>query len=197
MDISADSSETSKMIVWMKDGFSKVQMDLESPTPMITISNVKMNSMIQLMDVEEYKFMMKYNLDSMTGITKSVFSEVFKCDSDSKVIAGYFCKKAEIILVNKKLDNKYFKLMGDTLKYIVYYTEDIPVADYNSPIKGMTKGYPLQIEAYMAGKIIMTEIAETVDKKILPDSDFAIPAGYTEMSNDETKAIMQQIQSGH
>ena len=179
--------EGSQMIISMKEGLSKVQMDL-GPQQVTTIANKKENYMMQLFNLMGNKVAVKSNLDSLMKAGKAEADKpVFKYDSETKTIAGYLCKKAEMTVTDKKT--------GEKVTSVVYYTEDIPVTEYNTSMQGI-KGYPLQFEVHKSG-IVMTMTAKTVDKKTLTNADFAIPAGYTQMTADQMKAMMQQMQSGH
>jgi GLPGLI family protein len=102
---------------------------------------------------------------------------------ETKTIAGYKCKKAEIVMKTK--DGK-----EETVN--VYYTEEIPTTDVKSIYKGL-KGFPMEYVMNQGG-IKMTFAAKTVSREPVADSKFEIPKeGYTETTMEDFQKSMQQM----
>ena len=90
-----------------------------------------------------------------------------------KEIAGYKCKKAQVII-------------GENEPITVYYTEEIPVA-ITGQIKGL-KGYPLEYETSQNGlKAVFT--AKNVKRELVADSLFVVPPDYKEVTKEEIQKM--------
>lgn len=100
-----------------------------------------------------------------------------------KQIAGYACKKAKITI---NVPNN-----SPVISYL-YYTTDLPYADPKGQFKGL-KGMPMEYTITMANLNITIE-ANSVEKKSLPDTLFAVPADYKQMSiADMEKDLMKNM----
>lgn len=100
---------------------------------------------------------------------------------ENKTIAGYPCKKA--ILTDE-----------NGIKTTLWYTEEIPALGVNLGLKGI-KGLPMEFETTQNGinaKIVATSISE----EKVDDSEFEIPEGYKEMSEEEFQKMMQSQGGG-
>ena len=94
----------------------------------------------------------------------------------TKEIVGYICKKAEVTME------------GMDEPAIFYYTEEIPPVNMRGMESLQLKGMPLEYQMSTNGmKMIMT--VTEMDKQDLSDDLFAVPAGYTEMT-DQMKQMM-------
>ncbi|MEO6883880.1 MAG: hypothetical protein ABI199_07630 [Bacteroidia bacterium] len=178
--------EGSTLTLYTKEDFTKVQMSM-GPIQSTTITDKKSNVITTLFNTMGQKMMTKMKLDSLMKAGKGNVNEpTYKYDSETKTIAGYLCKKAEMTVVDKKT--------GEKITSVVYYTEDIPALDHN--VEGVggypngLKGYPLEYEIHRKG-ITMKMTAKSVEKKTLTNADFAIPDGYTLMSLDQMKMMQQ------
>jgi Domain of unknown function (DUF4412) len=100
---------------------------------------------------------------------------------DSKVIAGYNCKK--MILINKKNKDEV----------TVYYTTEIPYLEnsFNSEFK-MLKGMPMEFASSM-NNIKMTVTVREVKKEKVDDTAFNVPSDYKITTQEE---LMKELGAG-
>lgn len=140
-----------------------------------TILDNEKKEMLYLISVEsagmkKYLKMTKEDLDKKN---KSLPTYDLKEVAETKVVAGYTCKKAELT------DEE-----GNVT--VVYYTNDINIPDCNweNPVMKNIKGYPLEY-SQPAGSSTIKYIAKEVKKKKIKDNEFEIPEGFTEMTKEE------------
>lgn len=99
--------------------------------------------------------------------------------TETKIIAGYNCKKATVT--------------WDTLKFDVFYTEEIKIQDpnWNNPF-GEIDGVMLQYQVDMFG--IKTKItAESVENIDIDDEAFDIPDDYKNVSKKEIEDVINNL----
>ena len=175
----------SEMKVYIKKEKSKTDMNMAvSHTTVITDSKTK--QAITLMDMMGQKIMMKFNTDSLQK-EQNQAPPVIRYIDETKEIAGYKCGKAEIT-INSVTDESG---QPQPFTSFVYYTEEIPVNEYDLKMKGL-KGYPMEYEMNQNGmKIKMT--AKSVSKESIPNSAFDVPPGYKEMTKEE---LMKSMMGG-
>jgi len=98
---------------------------------------------------------------------------------ETKEIAGYNCKKANITWKGNKFE--------------IFYTDEISIEDpnWNNPfpeIEGILLEY--QYEMFE----IKTRVTATkVSKEEVPDSEFEIPEGYEKVSKKEMEAVINDL----
>jgi len=95
---------------------------------------------------------------------------------DTKEIAGYECKKAEVTMD------------GMETPAIFYYTEKIQAIGLRGMEKLTLKGMPLEYTISAQG-LTMTMTAKEIKKEPVSDSSFEIPDGYTEVP-EQMKQMM-------
>lgn len=101
---------------------------------------------------------------------------------ETKTIAGYVCYKA--IAVSRDEDDNETKI-------IVWYNTELggEAVNYGDQFHGL-KGMPMEYEIESQG--IVTKISATeVKKGKVKETDFLIPADYSEMTPEEKQQIMQ------
>lgn len=151
-----------------------------------TISDSKANTSIMLMDIMGSKF--KIKADPKTEGKATDVS--VKYLPETKEIAGYKCKKAEITFKDES---------GQKQLTTVYYTEEIGNhlgSNQNAQFKGI-KGMPLEYELSADGGMKMKMTAKKVSKESVNDSMFDIPSDYKETTlEDLQKDMMQKMQGG-
>jgi GLPGLI family protein len=160
----------SEMTVFLKDNLSRTDMKM-GPQATTTITDAKTKSMYTLMDMmgQKYKIVMKPDEKKAQPVVKEL--------PETKEIAGYTCKKAEVTVE------------GVTDPVTVYYTEAIANSGYNSQIKGI-KGYPLQFEMNQGG-MKMSFLAKSVTKEKLDIAKFTPDTkGYKETTREELMKSM-------
>jgi len=153
-----------------------------------TISDVKSGTSVMLMDVMGNKY--KIISDPKKDEKKTDIS--VKYLDETKEIAGYKCKKAEITYKDKS--------GAGEMVSTIYYTEEI--SNYmgndsrSSQFKDI-KGMPLEYEMKADRGLKMKMTAKSVSKEKVPDSQFDIPADYKETTvEDMQKDMMKMMQGG-
>ncbi|MFI5151048.1 MAG: DUF4412 domain-containing protein [Bacteroidia bacterium] len=162
--------EGSEMKVYMKGDKSRTDMKMAMQNT-ITIADAKTKSSFILMDMMGQKIKM-INKDDGKKQPDVAVKEL----AETKEIAGYKCKKAELTVPNQE-------------PITVYYTEEIGNNGYNTQMKGI-KGYPLQFEVNQGGmKIGYT--AKSVTKEKIEDSKFTVDdKEYKVMTREELMKSM-------
>lgn len=170
------AGSTSKLTI--KGDKSRMDMDMGMMTQSV-ITDKRANISIILMDMSAImgqKIMMRNSLDSLNKEAEKQPAPKINYLKDTKEIAGYKCKNAEVITTDEQ---------GKEMKSIVWFTEDLPYEKDKGEIKGL-KGFPLEYTMSRGGaKFTMT--AKSITKEKIADSAFDIPGGYTEMSQEELK----------
>jgi len=99
---------------------------------------------------------------------------------ETKVIAGYKCKKAEVTIKTKE---------GVEDTFIVFYTTEIPVNETKTTFEGLN-GFPLEYNIAQGG-IKMTFSTKSIEKSPIPDSKFELDKeGYKETTLQELQKSM-------
>jgi len=99
--------------------------------------------------------------------------------SETKVIAGYTCKKA-VITVNND---------GVKSTFEAYYTNELggKMANFDNPLYKDIDGILLEF-LINTSEVNMKFTATSVEKKNLPGKDFEIPSDYTLTTQEELKS---------
>jgi len=160
----------SEMSVVMKGDMTRtdLHMAMQNTT---AISDAKAKSSYTLMDIMGQKYKIVSKADDKKPDVK------VKELTETKDIAGYKCKKAELTIE------------GQTEPVIVYYTDEIANNGYNSQIKGI-KGYPLQFEVSQGGMKIAYS-AKSVTKEKIEDTKFVVDSkDYKEVTQEDLQKMM-------
>ena len=125
------------------------------------------------------------DIDSLTiPCTEGFYFEYI--DGETKEIAGQKAKKARYHLFNDEGEDKGFD---------VWYTDEIG-PEYDLILLMGLKGLPLEfVITSDDGSSVSYKVVE-IKKEKLKDAEFLLPAGYTELPEEELKGIMQAIQEG-
>lgn len=175
--------EGSEVIVYIKGTKSRadVNMGFQNTT---TITDTKANTSVMLMEVMGNKYKIKPD-DKKDTEKKSDVS--VKYLDDTKEIAGYKCKKAEITFK----DNTETKQTTT-----IYYTEEISnhmgYDSRNSQFKDI-KGMPLEYEIQAQNGMKMKMSAKSVNKESVPENKFDIPSDYKETTMEQVQQDMQKM----
>ena len=160
------------MTVFIKNDKFATEMDMGMmKTKMIMVSEDKY---VTLMDMMGQK--MKYTMDKKQFEDKKLKDDRYEVTvtTDTKVIAGYTCKKA---IIKTKEGKSFF----------AYFTNEITRGDksnYNGPY-GKIEGMMMEYSMEQKGST-MTMTCTAVDFNTISDDVFVIPAtGYTEMTTDQ------------
>lgn len=157
-----------KMVMYIKG--NEVREDLNLGIFNYTVLMLGDGSMVTLMDMAGNKYLIRSSKAKIDSAAKKFKGITFTDLHQSKVIAGYTCKKME----GKMSDGKFFT---------VYYTPGILPQNnnYNSQLSGL-KGLALQFNMDM-NRLKMALTASNVDLSPLPSSLFVVPtSGYKEMN---------------
>lgn len=170
--------EMASLTIGFKDAFVKTEFDMGMvATSVIADGNTKTGLM--LFSMMGNKTAAKMSAEDFSKKEKTKGKYTVEYSDETKEIAGYKCKKA-----NVKLEN------GASLT--MFYTEDIQPAKINTDFtyEGI-KGFPLEMQIDMNGmKINM--VASAVDGNPLPADYFnmTIPEGYTETDMSSFGGLM-------
>lgn len=98
---------------------------------------------------------------------------------ETKVIAGYTCKKVVVTMAENGINNTYE----------AYYTSELgsKLVNFNNPLYKDIDGVLLEF-LMKSQQINMKFTATSVEKKSLPAKDFEIPSDYTLTTQDELKS---------
>lgn len=176
----------SELTVYVKGSRSRsdVNMGMQNTT---TISDSKTNTSVMLMDMMGYKYQIKSDPKKEEKAPDVTVKET----SDTKTIAGFKCKRAEMTLKDEA---------GTPMTSNVWFTEEISnymgASARNSQFKAI-KGMPLEYEMSAERGMKMKMSATSISKESVPDSKFEIPAGYKETTmEDMQKDLMKMMQGG-
>jgi GLPGLI family protein len=160
----------SEMTVCMKGDKCRTDQKI-GPQQSITIADAKTKISFTLVEMMGNKY--KINTKPDEKKPEVTVKEL----PETKEIAGYKCKKAEITTP------------GSTEPLTVYYTPEIGNTGYNSKIKGI-KGYPLAFEVNQGG-MKMTFTAKTVSTEKVDESKFTVDTkDYKETTQEELMRSM-------
>lgn len=127
----------------------------------ITIVDSKARTMFIIMDMMGMKNAYKMTSEDMDKQKASTEKPVITYSDETKTIAGYSCKKAEIT--------------QDGVTSTVYYTEEIP-SGYSKNF-GDLKGFPMEYTIKANGLTVVTEV-KSVNAEKISDKYFTVPDGY-------------------
>lgn len=171
------SNQQSITKFYIKGGKMKTVIGNSSFMTTTIIDCTNPDNYILLMDVNGSKYNVRINKKP------KVQDPVIKYDDETKTIAGYTCRKADMTVFIDSIHS---------INEEVYYTAELSSSFCSHEYKGL-KGFPLEwIAKY--GAVTRTTTATSIDKQTLSDDEFALPPGYKvvtqeEMSQDIEKNI--------
>jgi GLPGLI family protein len=142
----------------------------------ITIMDTDKKEGVVLMNMMGNKWAIKMSKEDIEEKEGDAEEPQFKYLKETKKIAGYTCKKAEMWIEGEEDD-----------VMTVYYTEAIQNTA-NSNFKGL-KGFPLEYQIAKQG-MVMSMVANTVKKETVAASLFEVPDGYEEKTMEELGGMM-------
>ncbi len=166
-------------VVYIKGDKRRVDMNtaMQSTT---SVMDSKSKTVLTTMDVMGQKYLIKMNESDMKKEKETAPVTTIKYMDETKEIAGYKCKKAEVTTKTKE---------GKEETIIVYYTEEIPSSDVKSTFEGL-KGMPLEYTISQGG-VKMTFSTKTIVKEPVPDAKFELAKeGYKETTLEELQKEM-------
>lgn len=160
-------------ITKIKDGNNKTEQTSAMGTN-ITISDKDGNVTI-LMNMMGQKIAIK---EAASTTKEEVDKPVITYIDETKVIAGYKCKKAEL------------KFKDENAVMVVYYTEEINsnIKNTQVSVEGL-KGFMMEYSIENQG-IEMTISASSVKKEKISDAEFTVPSDYEVMTKEEYIKMM-------
>lgn len=178
----------SKATIYIKATKSRTEMSM-GPQITTSIYDSKTNTSVTLMEMMGSKY--KIKTDATKKDEKAPDMKV-NVTSETKTIAGYVCKKAEVTIKDKS---------GSSHNTMIWFTEEISNRMNTASENGLQfkdiKGMPLEYEVQAQNGMSMKMIATSVSKETVADSKFSIPDGYKETTIEEMqKDMMQKMQGG-
>lgn len=178
----------SKATIYIKATKSRTDMNM-GPQTTTSIYDSKTNTSVMLMEMMGSKY--KIKTDAAKKDEKSPDVKV-NVTSETKTIAGYTCKKAEVTMTDKS---------GSSHVTNIWFTEEISnrmnTANENGYQFKDIKGMPLEYEIKAQNGMSMKMTATSVSKESVADSKFDIPSDYKETTMEEMqKDMMQKMQGG-
>lgn len=174
--------KSSSMVTKIKNEHSRT----ETKTPMsstISITNNKEHTGFTLLDMMGAKYMIKLKPEEIKKDQARPDVKVKEL-AETKTIAGYKCKKAEITVADPETKREYTTT--------VFYTADIPYdKGYGNNFKGL-KGFPLEYSISPDAGTQMKFTAVSVTKEKLDDTIFAVPTGYKETTTEDLQKEMMK-----
>lgn len=162
-----------EMTMYIKNEKARIEQNTGMGTT-ITIVDKTKNETIILMDMMGMKNAYKGASDEKKD--GSTEKPVIKLSSETKTIAGYTCKRAD---VTTKVDN-------EEVTNTIWYTDQLP--------SGLTKGvdgidgFPMEYSVKASGMTMAMTVKSITAEKV-PDSYFTIPDGYSVKSMDELQKM--------
>lgn len=147
-----------------------------------TITDGDAEVLIIYLDYMGQKMAYKQTKADIDTKNKDAVAPTIKFSEETKVIAGYTCKKAEIITKDEETLEEYVTT--------VWYTEELGVSDkvdFANPNKGIP-GVTLESSSKQ-GESGQTMTATAVKKGKIKSTDFLLPADAKEMTLEEFKAM--------
>ncbi len=175
----------SELSVYMKGTKSRTDVSIAMQNNS-TISDLKTGTSVILMEIMGNK----YKIKSDPSKEEKNTDVSVKYLDETKTVAGYKCKKAEITFKDET---------GNKQTSTIWYTEDIlnhmGASTSNNQYKDI-KGMPLEYEMNADRGTKMKMTAKTVSKETVPDSKFEIPADYKETTMEELQKEMIKMMQG-
>lgn len=171
----ADAFDGAVTTVYIKGPLSRSEMTsaLFSST---TIHDARTGTAVALREVSGQKLLIRMTAENWKEKNKRYDGMTFTNTTETKVIAGYKCIKAEAKL-------------ADGTVFAVYYTTDIVPEnrEYENMMFKNLEGLPLEWEL-VQGKLKIKYTLSKINMNPIPVSRFDIPkSGYREMTYDESK----------
>lgn len=195
-NISYESSEYSDLqlakfpettTVKMYDGMSTFDI-VQGPVIQSFIINPTSDKYIIMIEVGLKKAAIVKKYSEMTNDSLEQYTTQIDYSSDTKIIAGYTCKKAVVTFTPKE------GVEGEERMFSVFYSDELGSVKDNAD--GPYKGIPgLLLETYDVKPSLITKMVATeVKKGKVKDLDFLMPSDYKEFTDGEamTKYLQDQ-----
>ncbi|MBC8034326.1 MAG: hypothetical protein H7Y03_09280 [Chitinophagaceae bacterium] len=172
----ADAFDGASASVYIKGPMSRSEM-VSALASFTTIHDARNSTSVLLQEVSGQKLLIRMSPENWKEKNKRYEGITFTDTKETKVIAGYKCKKA-------------IASMKDGTTFTVYYTDEIipDNPEYNYQFRNL-KGLPLEYERSMKN-LKMKYTVSKIDINPVPVSKFDIPqSGYREMTYEESRKL--------
>jgi GLPGLI family protein len=161
------------IIVKVKGDYSKMEQNMGMAGSTSVITNQKTKQLTTLMEVMGSKYKMIAPITDKSQSNEATDYTIVYLN-ETKEIAGYTCKKAEI----------HSKTSDEILT--IFYTEELsPEYLPNKPKEyDELKGFPMEYEVAQESMRMNISVSE-IKKEKIPQSEFEIPSEYREVSQEE------------
>lgn len=161
-------------VTYVKNHLSRVETDAMMGMKTVVISNAKTNMATTLMDMLGQKYAIETNTKEEAEKNKSADKSKVTITDETKMVAGYNCKKALIEM--------------EEGKFTVWFTKDLNYSSSQTMQGPFAKidGTPLDFEMNQQG-MIMRLYAKEITKGAVSDLKFEIPADYKKTTPEELK----------
>lgn len=167
----------SESVIYFKDNLMKMEMNL--PMGKTTfISNHTTGSGTMLMDMMGNKFSVKMDKSDLEKEKKSKENTKVTFPGETKLIAGYNCKKAIVTFHSSEGDKSMDAWFTNELKIKNSFTSQIDGID----------GFLMEFYTNQNG-MSMKMKARSLEFRSIDDSEFVIPEGYTPFNMDALKKM--------
>ena len=168
------------MTVAIKGNMSKTSMNMGMGTQS-TIFNGDNKTAVTLIDMMGQKYAIQTSTEDIDNEIADQPKPIVRYLDGTKEIAGYKCKKAEIIFKND---------VNNEVTFNVYYTDELGGKALNSAeaLFSEIDGVLLEYEIDAKGMAMKFE-ATTVEKKNISDKEFEIPEGFKVITKDELESM--------
>ena len=159
---------------------SKARTDMElSGMKTVEITDCVDKTKVALLNMMGQKYAIKQNAAEIEKELGKEAKPTVELSSETKVIAGYTCKKA-VVTVNDD---------GVKSTYEVYYSNELgsKTVNFDNPLYKEIDGVLLEF-SMKNRDINMKFTATSIEKKSLSAKDFEIPSDYTVTTQDELKS---------
>jgi GLPGLI family protein len=166
------------LTVAIKDTKSKTEIKTQMGAQ-IEIMDYKDKNKVTLMDIMGQKYAIKMTNEQIEKENSKEPPATVALTNETKVIAGYTCKKA-IVTVNDD---------GVKSTYVVYYTSELgpKAANFDNPIYKDIDGVMLEF-SMKNPQFTMEFTATSVEKKSVSAKEFEIPVEYKVITKEELQS---------
>lgn len=166
------------LTVSVKGSKSKTDMQMSGMNT-TTITDYEEKTSVSLINMMGQKYAIKQTPEEIAKEMSAEGTTTVELTEETKVIAGYTCKKA-VINVNDD---------GVKTTYEAFYTSELgsKLANFNNPLYKDIDGALLEF-SMKNREVSMKFTATAVEKKSFPAKDFEIPSDYTLTTQDELKS---------
>ena len=159
---------------------TKARTDLQmSGMNTVEITDYNDKTKVALLNMMGQKYAIKQTTAEIEKEMSQAGTTTVELSAETKVIAGYTCKKA-VITVNDD---------GAKSTFEVYYSNELgtKMANFDNPLYKDIDGVLLEF-LLKNRDVNMKFTATSIEKKSLPAKDFEIPSDYTLTTQDELKS---------